>query len=50
MLSLIAEAVGLAAIGAVPGDSVAGEPLDPFVHAVLTNGEPAVAALPAEPV
>ena len=44
---LIAEAVELAAVGALPGDMVARHAPDIFLHAALADFEPAAAA-PAE--
>jgi hypothetical protein len=44
---LIAEAVALSAIGAIPGDMVAGHPPDVFMHAALADGE-AAATTPTE--
>jgi hypothetical protein len=45
---LITESVHPAAIGALPGDMVAGHAPDIFLHACLADGEPAAAA-PTEP-
>lgn len=45
---LVAEAVGFAAIGAIPRDAVTGNPPKVFFHAALADGKPAVPAFPAE--
>lgn len=47
--SLVAEAVGFAAIGAIPCDAVTGKTPNVFIHAALADGEPAMPAFPAEP-
>ncbi|WP_156915737.1 hypothetical protein [Desulfatirhabdium butyrativorans] len=47
--SLVAEAVGFAAIGAIPRDAVTGKTPKIFIHAALADGEPAMPAFPAEP-
>jgi hypothetical protein len=44
---LIAETVLIPAVGALPGNAVAGHAPQILMHAILTNAEPA-AALPAE--
>lgn len=44
--SLVAETVLLPAIRALPGDPVAAHPPEILLHAGLTDGEPAAAALP----